>query len=1136
MGEEKEVEFRKVCGMKNIHLFFVCIIIIPLAFGVVLITYAEALMIRTYFQTTIENISSQIQEQTFAVQSEMMSAYKYYLTTYYKETFSDLFRIRNLVNVALEEDVATPTTSILKRITDQTASSTSNNVCLESANIAYSTFPLCTDMNYLTDYKMSTDPYKINMGHAFTILNGDLNGNNDRSTIQTWRNNAQYNKELAMLMALSPVMTSFTDNRLENVYSATRYDRSMTSIATPNGLYGSNYFNYQYVNDIDIPNNGECASLHTTMPPMIKYDPRCRSWFRYALMFSCRVIRASTTKLSGASGNFTIEPYSNYYPIIVAPQPDVPAITPKPMRAALLMINKLSIKTVTTPLTCDNALINQKATYVIMKEIYVYSVMNMIAKSFSRPVFNLLYYTEDNAEKQAKAATLQTYFNNLLLKDSAGTPIAATDPQDYILWVRQVSQTMGDIYRIYLAFLYTSPVPDTGTSVGALSYKYMMDSRYNDWYDNNVNPGAGGTLGAQTADVKQQMEAEKLLMEKFLTDNIKFSEIPLPLSKVTTNVDFPKSASGGVLQMTKAQIVVDSLGTVDITTKRYVEVFRIIYVVPDSLITDKYKVLIGIIDQQIFNNAIISFSIIVFFLLVGLYAVLRFASKLTLHLNETLEVAEKVEKSQPIYQDKDDLNKNMNYEVQESKNALFKLNNIFNATSGPSNAKEKDKDQEANDQNNVLKYAFQIKLFTMLNDKRMIGILCNNLANLHFNSGRYLEAVEKYQESIDYLDAFNSMSTSDKMLISDDEYISTKCDRMMNMCYALKRYTETTGDKQTTKLDKLKKAANFVKDKVSESNYDRQIKCLILLAWVGRYKDDTQPAISNLSQAIDRFNRNKAMLDQNVSFMYLQEIDYERAMNNIKEKKYAKALALITQSLIRDEHFEIGLRVKLVRLLVDVFGLLKQPLTPGIMDLKERFLEKNPIRRYVIALDYSASMKVAGKIDNSIKAILTIWDQFIRPNDKACFCRFNINCDAVFNLEEKGLNTFAKRIEIEKSNMPRDRTSFFDALYKCCTIIKNDRTSLPTKNYIVLFCDGDDTSSLKQQKDAMEIVSNTNVTLVAIGLGLKGDMKTKQMMQAAAKASKGGIYIDIFDNNFEILFQVISQYANSKPYNELIQE
>ena len=43
--------------MKNLHLYFICIIVVPLTLGIVIVTLLEAYLIRAYFQLMINNLA-----------------------------------------------------------------------------------------------------------------------------------------------------------------------------------------------------------------------------------------------------------------------------------------------------------------------------------------------------------------------------------------------------------------------------------------------------------------------------------------------------------------------------------------------------------------------------------------------------------------------------------------------------------------------------------------------------------------------------------------------------------------------------------------------------------------------------------------------------------------------------------------------------------------------------------------------------------------------------------------------------------------------------------------------------------------------------------------------------------------------
>ncbi len=66
-------------------------------------------------------------------------------------------------------------------------------------------------------------------------------------------------------------------------------------------------------------------------------------------------------------------------------------------------------------------------------------------------------------------------------------------------------------------------------------------------------------------------------------------------------------------------------------------------------------------------------------------------------------------------------------------------------------------------------------------------------------------------------------------------------------------------------------------------------------------------------------------------------------------------------------------------------------------------------KNFIFLLDYSKSMSVGGKIENSIKCILKIWDDYIMPNDNVCFIKYNLNVYVDFALQAKKLNEHSKR-------------------------------------------------------------------------------------------------------------------------------
>jgi hypothetical protein len=144
-------------------------------------------------------------------------------------------------------------------------------------------------------------------------------------------------------------------------------------------------------------------------------------------------------------------------------------------------------------------------------------------------------------------------------------------------------------------------------------------------------------------------------------------------------------------------------------------------------------------------------------------------------------------------------------------------------------------------------------------------------------------------------------------------------------------------------------------------------------------------------------------------FLIEMEVRYEKAMIDRATGKIEKSLNNLTQGLVKDKKFELGQRRRYIRAIIDTLLYNKQELTPGILSLKQRYLAKVTNYEFMLALDYSASMRQRGKIENSVKALLNIWDNHLNPEDQVSFIRFNLNIDVVFDFESKYINEFSKR-------------------------------------------------------------------------------------------------------------------------------
>lgn len=1112
LEESKTVE-KKAFGMKNLHWFFLCIFILPLTIGIVVVTLVEAYMIQSYFRLVIETLSDQVKIQTLTVKDEILIANKYYIMSVLNERFVQAASLKSLVNDMRMQNAANDPNNLFGKVKARVFNKSIE--CLTTNKTDYKSFPLCIDMFDARDQKESSEPYRIMLANAFTIFNGNMNAlGNFNTTMNAWQNDNKYINDLVILISLSPVLTALTENLPNETYSADRRKSDFTEVITPEGLYGINYFNFDFINTQDMNPQSDCPSAIKSLYPSAKtkLDPRCLPWYTNVLDFMCIYRNALASQTNNPS--LTLNEDNMLYSTVVWPVPMKNATDDMRVKISVITNYSNTACNVATKDTFD------PSAFVISKDVYFFPFLDMVSSGLSRIIATYLRYSP------LTQSAIDLHINRLNAIVSKKVPSNSNDPKTMLEWLRLVKNETNFAMGFFVLYMKSD-----------LTYSVLADMRLNQFFNDGFKaPATNPTvqdlqLEKDIIFIKNLIKDKNIKIQASLAEPLKFAELKGDIVNYELyNKDSKK------FETKQVYYTIESIGGIDQQRDNFVEYLKIVYIMPHYLITERYTQLVDGMDKKVFMNSVYASLIVLLLLISGIVIILLFASKVVRHLNEAVLIAKQVLRAEPVTQNKDESDKNLNYEILETKKALYDLNKVFNSSKAAGTSAESGDGEDKN----VLTYAYKIRLFTMLDDKPMCGVLTNNLGNIHFNAGRYEEAFSKYQESLDILDAMNDMNRN----MSEDDYVITKTNRQMNQCIALKQHIEedlrrNEGIYKTDtfqRIEKMKKIISSIKDRAPDASHDKHIRCSCWMAWISRIREENFGAQSNLDQATERFKKFKDKLSEHSAFILAQEIDYERASLLFKDKKYKKALELATDALKRDKYFEMSFRKKYVALIINLFKKLGQPLTPSLKELQERYLERPHNKKYILALDYSASMRNESKITNCINTMLEIWDNYIKPFDKVAYVRFNLNPDVVFGLESKGVNTFAKRVEIEKSVYPRDRTCIFDCIIKCCDLLKRDSKGQgPTDNLIILFCDGDDTSSLKQEREAIEAVQASNCCLVCIGLGLSLKDETRGMMTRLAQASshRGGVYLDIKDQSFKDLFQVLSQYANNVPYTEI---
>ena len=246
-----------------------------------------------------------------------------------------------------------------------------------------------------------------------------------------------------------------------------------------------------------------------------------------------------------------------------------------------------------------------------------------------------------------------------------------------------------------------------------------------------------------------------------------------------------------------------------------------------------------------------------------------------------------------------------------------------------------------------------------------------------------------------------------------------------------------------------------------------------------------------------------------------------------KKKSPMKAIEVLTNALQVGKKVCLEVRKEILDQIKCI--MIDNSIEPtfGQIELLDRQKRRKYVKEFVICLDYSRSMKFNNRIETAIACILQIWDTYIQPHDRVAFIRYNQNVEVTFKLEEKQVNSFAKRNSIENSIKPKERTSLYDSIIKAYSEL-NKSPIKKIQRYCIIFSDGADTSSVADLENCYDVIlrSKDKICLVGIGMGLNDE--EIHNFTRLCNLSKGGRYINFDFNQINNLFDTISGYARDK--------
>ena len=567
-------------------------------------------------------------------------------------------------------------------------------------------------------------------------------------------------------------------------------------------------------------------------------------------------------------------------------------------------------------------------------------------------------------------------------------------------------------------------------------------------------------------------------------------------------------------------VAVTSLGFKKLDRDDFIEWLKIGFVTPEAKMEEYIKNQVTINNKNFLIFYVIFVIIIVLVVIAFYYVIQKFSFVLSSQLGKIINIAQKIENKQDYKNEKHTVWHS--YDISNLYSSLVDVDELL------SSAFEFEKSKSNSDA--VMRSSVAMKIFEMLGNFRILGVIFNNMGNVYMNQEEFDNAILFYERAIENAKDLYDGKIADQSF-NLEEFHEKRGSRNMNLIWAYRARANNSTAKEAKKRDIeiIKLLCNSVLnwDRDRNTHHGRQIMCLCLKSWVARQQSDMVQCDEAMSRISTILKTSKDIETHFPIFLVESEVRYEKAMIDRAKGKLGKSLNNLTLGLMKDKKFELGQRRKYIRAIIDSMTYNQLELTPGILSLKQRYLAKVSNYQFMMALDYSASMRQRGKIENSVKAFLNMWDNHIKPEDQVSFVRFYLNTEVVFDFEAKYVNEFTKRHALETSHSPKDRTSIFDTVGQLVEMFSRSK-KLNIKKIMVMITDGDDSSSMKTLVKVAKKVVKSGVTIICVGLNTN-DKQTK-ILERLARTSTNGVFIQASDN-LDALLQVLTDFSRNESYS-----
>ncbi len=259
-----------------------------------------------------------------------------------------------------------------------------------------------------------------------------------------------------------------------------------------------------------------------------------------------------------------------------------------------------------------------------------------------------------------------------------------------------------------------------------------------------------------------------------------------------------------------------------------------------------------------------------------------------------------------------------------------------------------------------------------------------------------------------------------------------------------------------------------------------------------------------------------------------QKLYLEKGICKKKLKNYRTAATIFTENLEYGVRFDPQVRKQCLLELKEIFEFHRMyKEAPNIQMLLDSFKRRN--KDIIFLLDYSQSMGEGGRISTAVDNILKVFDNYMKPEDRVGFIRFNMNCDIIFTLAEKKRNTIQLRRQFEDSLKPSGGTALYSALMEAMRLFQKADPRENTQ-WIIALTDGDDNESRVSFEQTFKKLARSDVNLIIIGLALHASIIPK--LSYLCKSTKEGLFIEsVNTNSLDMAFQAASDIIYGNEFN-----